>query len=110
MSWQTLTVRIMAAVTGVVGATGVGLWVTLFRAIDHLSMAGTCVVRVGVPPVLAVVISVIGAILSRRQRRRWQLAAYFAAVVVVLLFATYCVLFLSWAVRVWPDQCICECS
>jgi hypothetical protein len=102
-------VIVTASAAGVVGVIGVGLWLKLFLAIDSLAMAGNCVIRVGVAPLIGIGWSVAGFAIPSIRRNPWAMGLYVIVGLIVLFFAFYCMLFLSWAVKVWPDQCICSC-
>lgn len=110
-TWVPLAlVVIPASVSSVIGIIGIVLWLKLFFSLESLKVAGECVARVGIPPAVAVAWSLIGLTIHALRNSRWWIAAYVLLTTFVLYFAIYSMLFLFWAIRVWPDQCICSCT
>jgi hypothetical protein len=92
-----------------VGGAGAVLWLRLYAFDENIRAAAPCVARILIAPVATLFAAVFGLSLVRRATSIRVMLIYWAFMALLLYFATYAALFLSWAIRVWPDQCICAC-
>ncbi len=106
--WQYSAITIAAVVLSFTGVTGSLLWTKLFMVVGSLTVAGTCVLRVLVGPASSLLWVAVGVALRRRASTVTAIS-YGLVALIVLFFALYVIVFMAWAIRAWPDQCICDC-
>ena len=91
------------------GIAGAALWVALVWRIGSPSGAGSCVVRIAAAPVLTLIWGAVGIAAVRTPPKSLVVSSYAVVTAITAFFTLYAILFSSWALRVWPDECICAC-
>ena len=102
-------ISVAVLLNSLVGTAGLVLWIKLYLTLPSATAAGTCVVRIFAALVLSVSTALIGGYYLKRPPHLAVFIGYLIGGTLMLFFAIYCTLFLWWAIRVWPDQCICNC-